>query len=307
MTLFLQETISLLFLPIDILRAFIELLKGIYDQTHYHYDAIKDLLFKASIILYKFLGSIPRHFIAHLFHQRYLRKLGFSEQPNLSDTGNLVWDVQLKPYGNNEDSEPLTNVTGILSNSSGNFAHLSISSLALQKMWSVLTKRPGFSFKDSIFVDFGCGTGLAILSASTYPFKSVIGVEMDNTTATLAQKNIDIFKNKSKLLQCKDVKILSQDMSGFEFSSIGRMETIVLYMYEPLWTLAKQDALIIYRRILKKAKESHRKIIVFYYYAGVYSGDAIPVFEELGSKLLFQESYHSLFFGPSEDLYVYDL
>jgi len=149
----------------------------------------------------------------------------------------------------------------------------------------------------------------------------VIGVELDMASASLAESNVERFK-KSKLLRCNNYRILCQDMIDLEFSSIGSTEnkncnmmkklnpilpTIILYLYEPLWTLAKEDAILKYREILRNAKSSGRKIIVMYFYAGVYSGDALPVFEELGSTLLFKEKYHSLFFGPPEDLYIYNL
>lgn len=173
---------------------------------------------------------------------------------------------------------------------------------------------PEFSMTNSVFIDFGCGTGLAVLSALTYPFLEVVGVELDETSASLAQKHVDKFR-KSSLLRCTNVKILCKDMSNLEFSSIGCTETnklnvlpaIILYMYEPLWTLAKEDAIHIYRKILKNAKSSGRKVIVMYFFAGIYSGDATPVFQELGSVLLYKEKYHSLFFGPAEDLYIYEL
>jgi hypothetical protein len=228
------------------------------------------------------------------------------------DTGSLVWTKEkLKPYTSNQDSK-LVNVTGFLNNSSGNISHMSLSSLAIQKMWNVLSKIPGFSFSNSLFLDFGSGSGLIVLAALTHPFSQVIGVELDKTSATIAEKNIVSFiKKKSNLIQCNDFQILNQDMSTIEFSSIGCMKselpTIILYMYEPLWTLAKEDAFLIYRRIMRKAKASGRKIIVIYFFAGVYSGDALPVFEELGSTLLFKDAYCSLFFGPPEDLYVYEL
>ena len=228
------------------------------------------------------------------------------------DTGNLVWSKdKLSSYTSKQDSN-LINVTGLLNNSSGNIAHMSLSSLALQQMWTILATLPGFSFSESIFLDFGCGSGLVILSALMYPFFKVIGVELDKTSASIADANITSFKkNKPNLVCCKDVQILNQDMSSLEFSSIGsrgvKLPTVILYMYEPLWTIAKEDAIHIYRNILTKAKESRRKIIVVYFYSGRYAGDALPVFEELGSTLLFKAPYQTLFFGEFEDLYIYEL
>ena len=305
-----EYLISMFFVPIDIWLSLLELIWGIVDQTHYYTDGIKLHIGIILTIFYEYVQSIPRHFVAHIYHQQYLRKLGFPRDKNLMDTGRLVW--------NEEKLNGKGAVTGILNNSSGNHRHLSIASLALDKMWNFLDKND-ISIANSIFVDFGCGTGLAVLSALTYPFLQVIGVELDEKSADIAQNNVDSFKKKSKLLRCADVKILCQDMCNLEFSSIGTetkdnkkklnssLPTIILYLYEPLWTLAKEDAILKYREILRNAKLSGRKIIVMYFYAGVYSGDALPVFKELGSTLLYQQKYHSLFFGPPEDLYIYDL
>jgi len=308
-----EYIISMMFVPIDIWYSLLQVFFGIYDQTHYYVDSIKSNIGIIITIFNEYIQSIPRHFIAHHYHQQYLRKLGFPREKSLIDTGKLTWNEE-KLKGKGEG------VTGILDNASGNYRHLSIASLALDKMWRFLESQKDISIANSIFVDFGCGTGLAVLSALTYPFLEVIGVELDVASASLAETNVERFK-KSKLLRCKNVKILCQDMINLEFSSIGCTEikncnmkrlnpilpTIILYLYEPLWTLAKEDAILKYREILRNAKSSGRKIIVMYFYAGVYSGDALPVFEELGSTLLFKEKYHSLFFGPPEDLYIYNL
>jgi len=319
MTLLLREygeyVISILFIPIDIWYSFLQVVFGIADQTHYYTDSIKSHIGTILTIFNEYIQSIPRHFIAHIHHQQYLRKLGFPNEKCLMDTGTLTWNEE-KLIG--QDDSKLVSVTGILNNSSGNHRHLSIASLALEKMWSFLESQKDISIANSIFVDFGCGTGLAVLSALTYPFLQVIGVELDKACASLAETNIKSFKQKSKLLRCNDVTILCQDMATLKFSSIGCTEakvkklspilpTIVLYMYEPLWTLAKDDAIIKYQEILRNAKSSGRKIMVMYFYAGLYSGDALPVFEELGSTLLYKEKYHSLFFGPPQDLYIYIL
>ncbi len=226
----------------------------------------------------------------------------------------------------NEGGKPAKRVTGLLGNASGNPAHLSISSSALQQMWKYLhsKKKFGFSFSDSVFVDFGCGTGLAVLSAMTQPFKQVVGVELNSKTADIARKNVTKFHTQASgtlPVLCSDAHVECKDMADFDFETVGcdpEQSTdpdaqqhpdikplIVLYMYEPLWTIAKPDARVIYERILSKAVATDRRLIVMYFFAGNYCGDALPVLEQLDFTLRHKEKYASLFFGAPEDLYVY--
>jgi hypothetical protein len=81
-------------------------------------------------------------------------------------------------------------------------------------------------------------------------------------------------------------------------------------MYEPLWTLSKTDAHEIYKRILYNIKEQKtkfkKKVYVVYYYSGVYNGDALKSLSEVGTSLIYQSKYSSLFFGDEDDtVYIY--
>lgn len=62
-------------------------------------------------------------------------------------------------------------------------------------------------------VDFGSGKGRAVLMASEFPFRSVVGVEFSAALHQIACKNITAFQ--SPLQMCHDVTSLCQDAAEF--------------------------------------------------------------------------------------------
>jgi SAM-dependent methyltransferase len=54
--------------------------------------------------------------------------------------------------------------------------------------------RPGAATEETTFVDLGSGMGRAVLLASELGFKSVIGVELHSKLATIARKNVRLWR-----------------------------------------------------------------------------------------------------------------
>ncbi len=310
--LLITNIYAVLLVPYLFIKHALEAIKltayALYDQTHYHTEAFMfhfNILFE---LVCTYFISIPRCIFAHWSHSMYLHTLGLDDVANLKDVGSLVWQ-KLPSSGNEHNMKPAEHITGLLNNSSGNSAHLSIASSAVLKLWESLSKVPDFRFEDSVFVDFGCGTGFALLSAMTQPFNAVVGVELDRTSCHLAEKNIYDFRvssTRSVPIKCNNDSVLHQDMSDFDYFPYSK-QTIVLYMYEPLWTIRKPIAHEIYTRILKRAKQSGVKVIVAYFYAGWYNGDALPALRALDGVLLDKFEFDSLNFGSSETCYLYQL
>ena len=305
---------------------------GLYDQTNYHFSAFGLHLGIAVKIFAHYIKSIPKHFIAHFYHQYYLRKLGFVGQNDLVDVGTIFWKKQ-SPI-NFDDSElkrnststttlsDATAITGMANNKSGNPAHVSLASLALQQLWEYLKNLKGFDISNAIFIDFGSGTGLAVLSAITQPFSEVIGVELDAKSCELAEKNLNRFmisQQSSSLIQTSNVTLLCEDMVRFEFknrfksvctetqSNCIAKPTILLYMYEPLWTLNKNVAHRLYMEILTKARASGHCIIVAYFDCGLFSGNALSALIEIGAEQLHCSRTYSLEFGTDGHMWIYRL
>ena len=120
-------------------------------------------------------------------------------------------------------------------------------------------------------------------------------------------------------------------MQTFDFSSIVRSnittagqycslalrpaEIVVLYLYEPLWTLSKSTAFEIYQTVLLNAlyevPSDIKEIYFVYLFAGMYGGDALSAFNAIKQQLpdvlelVCEETYFGLFFGYSDNLYIY--
>ena len=284
---------------------------GMYDQTHYYVAEVKLSILAILHEILRYVLAIPSLFVAHFQHFVYLRELGMEDVDNLNDVGKLVF-MNIPSNANKVGSKPVVRVTGLQNNSSGNTDHLNISASGICKLWQVLHCAIGFEFQHTIFLDFGCGTGFAVLSAMTQPFHSIVGVDLDSHSCRLAEENKTKFLNsndRQMAVQCERVDIFARDMAEFAFSDIpSEVNTIVLYMYEPLWTVPKPRAHLIYLDILTRAaKIPGKRVLVAYFYAGWFNGDALPAFRELNAELLTKFEFDSLNFGSSATCYIYQI
>lgn len=311
-----------------------QLVWGMFDQTHYHFAAFKLHAGISVNIVNLYLKSFPKHFIAHVAHQWYLRELGFDGESDLIDIGTTVWEKNnskhvFTPVSIDSDGKPIVRITGMAGNKSGNPAHVSLASLSLQKLWHFLNTYGGFSMSDATFIDFGCGTGLALLSAMTQPFQHVIGIELDKHSSDVATDNVIKFKNSpegAKLSKCDNVSIACSDMQDFDFKTVSTPAlttifstnpsptfvaqhslSIVLYLYEPLWTLSQSQAHAIYTKVLTNARESKQDILVAYFDCGLFSGNALASLTSIGAALIHKSKAYSLEFGTDGHMWIYRL
>jgi SAM-dependent methyltransferase len=82
-------------------------------------------------------------------------------------------------------------------------------------------------YKDFIFVDLGAGKGRALLLASLFPFKKIIGVEFAPELVRAAQENLAKPGNSRR--KCHEVDLLCMDAADYRLPD----ERAVIYMYEP--------------------------------------------------------------------------
>lgn len=81
-------------------------------------------------------------------------------------------------------------------------------------------------FENFIFVDFGSGKGRALLLASEFPFKKIIGVEFSPELHAIAQRNIATYQTQRK---CGTVDSLCMDFLDFPLP----LEPSVLFFFDP--------------------------------------------------------------------------
>ena len=90
---------------------------------------------------------------------------------------------------------------------------------------------------------FGCGDGDAIQSFYSY-VKKVIGIEINEEQAISTRKRF------SDILS---VSIVHSDIINYNFASTQS----ILYMYEPLWCMEKNDAILIYKKVITSFIKTH--------------------------------------------------
>jgi SAM-dependent methyltransferase len=95
------------------------------------------------------------------------------------------------------------------------------------EMLASLSKQIHFDFRDFIFLDLGSGKGRALLMASDYPFRRILGVELLPTLHDLAQENIGKYSSVSQ--KCFTLQSICGDATEFSFPS----EPVVLYLFNP--------------------------------------------------------------------------
>ena len=82
-------------------------------------------------------------------------------------------------------------------------------------------------YEDFVFVDFGSGKGRTLLQASEFPFKQIIGVELEPQLHAIAQKNIQLFRSPTQ--KCKNFELLCTDATAYSLPS----ENSVFYFFDP--------------------------------------------------------------------------
>jgi tRNA1(Val) A37 N6-methylase TrmN6 len=90
----------------------------------------------------------------------------------------------------------------------------------------ILSSLP-ISYEEFHFIDLGSGKGRALLLASQFPFKKIIGVELSAFLHGIACRNIEIYKDE--LQQCQSIQSVCEDVSHYKMPH----EKIVFYLFNP--------------------------------------------------------------------------
>jgi SAM-dependent methyltransferase len=98
-------------------------------------------------------------------------------------------------------------------------------------------------YRDYIFVDYGCGKGKAVLMASSFPFRRIVGVELSTHLAAIASGNIRRYKARRQ--RCRALEIVCADATEFEPPDAP----LVCFFYNPF-----REAVM--SRVLDKLEQS---------------------------------------------------
>jgi predicted RNA methylase len=105
------------------------------------------------------------------------------------------------------------------------------------------------------FIDFGAGKGRALILASEYPFRRIIGAELAPQLVEVCRKNLSTFRSPRQT--CRSLEIIHADVSTFPLPD----EPTILYMYNPF------DAEVMARvaeNVRRSLAENPRPFVVVY-------------------------------------------
>jgi SAM-dependent methyltransferase len=111
-------------------------------------------------------------------------------------------------------------------------------------------------YRRFIFIDFGSGKGRAILLATEFPFKRIIGVEFSEGLHRVAQDNIRRFH--SDISKCKDVESVCMDVVNYPLPD----DCLICYFCNPFNAVLMAQVLSNIRESLFR---NPREIFIVYY------------------------------------------
>ncbi len=111
-------------------------------------------------------------------------------------------------------------------------------------------------FSKFTFVDLGSGKGRALLMASEYPFRRIVGVEILPELHRVAQENLSRYKSESQ--KCIVLEAICGDAIDFTFPP----QPLVLFMFNPLSESGLRRAL--YK--LDKSLDAHPRSVYLLYH-----------------------------------------
>ena len=109
--------------------------------------------------------------------------------------------------------------------------------------------------EDLVFVDIGSGKGRALLLASLYPFRKIIGVELSAMLHETALANIRIFKDERQ--KCHNIEVLCANGADFEIPR----EPLLIFLCNPF---DDQVMEVVVSHIEKSFREYPRELYIWY-------------------------------------------
>lgn len=110
--------------------------------------------------------------------------------------------------------------------------------------------------EECTFIDLGSGKGRALLLASEYPFRRIIGVELVRELHEVARENVA--KYKSEAQRCTDIELICADARDFKFP----LEPTLLYLFNPFIDAVFEAVL---DRLERSLREHPREAYVVYH------------------------------------------
>ncbi len=124
------------------------------------------------------------------------------------------------------------------------------------EMLASLRENMHSDFHDFVFLDLGSGKGRALLMASDYPFRRIVGVEILPALHDLAQENVRKYKSESQ--KCFALESICGDATEFPFPP----KPTVLYLFNPLPEAGLRRVIA---NLEQSLRENPRQVYVLYH------------------------------------------
>jgi SAM-dependent methyltransferase len=113
-------------------------------------------------------------------------------------------------------------------------------------------------FREFSFIDIGSGKGRALLLATQYPFRKIVGVELIRELHRAAEENIASWQTRSPARQVASIEALCMDAREFVFPETP----LVVYLFNPLPEAALRQVV---RNLEESSKQVPREIWIVYH------------------------------------------
>ena len=121
--------------------------------------------------------------------------------------------------------------------------------------WRGAVTAEGLNPGQFAFVDLGAGKGRAILLASEYPFRKVIGVELNRELAQAAERNAERWKNLGHA-RC-EIQVLNQDATEFTWPEAP----LLVFLFNPF---GRRVVAKVLQKLKEQADQSGKPVDVLY-------------------------------------------
>ena len=115
------------------------------------------------------------------------------------------------------------------------------------------------------FVDIGCGKGKVVLSAMTFPFKKVIGIEFSPYLCEIARRNL--YSARLMRKSCRDAEIMCMDAADWKPPN----EPLMLFFYNPFHAKVMADV----ARNLVMSYSRNPRSLFFLFFQSASSGEIL--------------------------------
>ena len=109
--------------------------------------------------------------------------------------------------------------------------------------------------REFTFVDFGCGKGKALLLASTFPFKKIVGVELARDLKDIAEDNARRYRRRAR--RCHAIEVVHLDAAELPIPP----GPVVCFFYDPF---GEEIMSRIVRNLERSFREEPRDLAVIY-------------------------------------------